>query len=120
MPIPYHTDTSLTNILSSLIPRTRTTRTIQISIPSSSASDDAAMELDSAPPLVQLKTAQTQARSDGMLLYVAQASYEPGTSPLSNWIPLRAYQSREEEQNGPSVAENPLDVFERCVHFVCI
>ncbi len=74
------------------------------------------MELDNATPLVQLQTVQAQIPPDGMLLYVAQASYEPGTSPLSTWIPLRAYQTREEqEQSGPSIAESPLDMFERYV-----
>ena len=77
------------------------------------------MELDSAPPVVQLQSVQAEVRSDGLLLYVAQAAYEPGTSPLSNWVPLRAYQTRAEEQEGgASVAESPLDVFERCVLFL--
>ncbi|TFK90100.1 hypothetical protein K466DRAFT_597217 [Polyporus arcularius HHB13444] len=118
-PIPYHTDTSLAHLLSTLIPRTRTTRTIPVTIPENppnSISDEAAMELDNAAPLVQLQTVQAQIPPDGMLLYVAQASYEPGTSPLSTWIPLRAYQTREEqEQSGPSIAESPLDMFERLV-----
>ncbi|KAI0718360.1 hypothetical protein C8T65DRAFT_706806 [Cerioporus squamosus] len=118
-PIPYHTDTSLSHLLSTLVPLTRTTRTIPVTIPDNSAqgtTDEAAMDLDSAAPLVQLQTVQAQILSDGMLLYVAQASYEPGTSPLSHWIPLRAYQTRDEQQqSGPSMAESPLDVFERHV-----
>lgn len=28
---------------------------------------------------------------DGLLLYVAQACYEPGTSPLSSWVPIASY-----------------------------
>ena len=28
---------------------------------------------------------------DGVLLYVAEASYEPGTSPLSSWIPIAGH-----------------------------
>ncbi|RPD65249.1 hypothetical protein L227DRAFT_206130 [Lentinus tigrinus ALCF2SS1-6] len=115
-PIPYHTDTSLPQLLSTLVPLTRTTRTIPITISEPSPSDEAAMDTDSAPSLVQLHTVQAQVQSDGLLLYVAQASYEPGTSPLSNWIPLRAYQTREEQQQrGLSMAASPLDVFEGLV-----
>ncbi|KAI0711561.1 hypothetical protein C8Q76DRAFT_769392 [Earliella scabrosa] len=119
-PIPYHTDTSLGHLLSTLIPLTRTTRAITIVVPtpspSATSADESAMELDSAPPVVQLQAVQAEVRSDGLLLYVAQAAYEPGTSPLSNWVPLRAYQTRAEEQEGgASGAESPLDVFERLV-----
>ena len=60
-----------------------------------------------------LQKAHAQIASDGLLLYLAQASYEPGTSPLSTWVPLRAYQTREEQNNGLSPAESPLDVFDR-------
>lgn len=78
------------------------------------------MDLDNAAPLVQLQTVRAEVQSDGMLLYVAQASYEPGTSPLSNWIPLRAYQTRDEQQSGASLAESPLDVFEQYVFCLCL
>ncbi|KAI0746551.1 hypothetical protein C8Q80DRAFT_778538 [Daedaleopsis nitida] len=126
-PIPYHTNTSLAHLLSALIPLARATRAIPVSMPaaSSAADEESAMDLDNAAPglVVQLEQVQAEVRSDGMLLYVAQASYEPGTSPLSNWIPLRAYQTRGEEQQqqqpgggaGPSAAESPLNVFERLV-----
>ncbi|KAI0764769.1 hypothetical protein C8Q74DRAFT_1283857 [Fomes fomentarius] len=121
-PIPYHTDTSLAHLTSSLIALTRTTRAISITIPVSASSSaafsheqESAMDLDNAAPLVQLQTVQAEVQSDGMLLYVAQASYEPGTSPLSNWIPLRAYQTRDEQQSGASLAESPLNVFERLI-----
>ncbi len=72
-------------------------------------------------PLVQLQTAHADVQSDGLLLYVAQATYEPGTSPLSSWVPLRAYQTHEERierettGGGGSVAESPLDVFQRLI-----
>ncbi|KAG5634173.1 hypothetical protein H0H81_003061, partial [Sphagnurus paluster] len=38
----------------------------------------------------QIQTQSVEARvdSDGLLLYVQAAAYEPGTSPLSSWIPL--------------------------------
>ncbi|KAI1798392.1 hypothetical protein LXA43DRAFT_1176766 [Ganoderma leucocontextum] len=123
-PIPYHTDTALSHLLSTLIPLTRAPRSISITVPvfpsaSDSTSGEGAMDLDgpSAAPLVQLQHTHTSIAPDGLLLYVAQAAYEPGTSPLSVWVPLRAYQTREEAQAhaGTSVAESPLDVFERLV-----
>ena len=74
------------------------------------------MELDESS--VQLQRVAAPVSPDGLLLYVAHASYEPGTSPLSTWVPVRAYA---EEKAGDKVttnvhvaaAENPLDVFER-------
>ncbi|OSD07812.1 hypothetical protein PYCCODRAFT_352329 [Trametes coccinea BRFM310] len=124
-PVPYHTDTTLSHLLTTLIPLTRSTRTIPISVPvltGPSSSDDktATMDLDGMP-VVQLRTAQAEVHSDGLLLYVAQATYEPGTSPLSSWVPLRAYETHEERMQreaigGPgSVAESPLGVFERLI-----
>ncbi|KAI0367206.1 hypothetical protein BV20DRAFT_970852 [Pilatotrama ljubarskyi] len=126
VPIPYHTDTTLPHLLSTLIPFTRTTRTIPISVPvpaPQGAEAEATMDLDGAMPLVQLQTVQAEVQSDGMLLYVSQATYEPGTSPLSSWVPLRAYQTHEERlqqeatgaHRGVSAAESPLDVFERLI-----
>ena len=121
-PIPYHTDTTLTSLLSSLIPLTRAPRSVSIAVPvlnppSGSISDESAMEMDGpgGSPLVRLQHTHASIAPDGLLLYVAQAAYEQGTSPLSVWIPLRAYQTREEAQAQPGVsgAESPLDVFER-------
>ena len=37
---------------------------------------------------------------DGLLLYVAESSYEPGTSPLSSWIPIVGYEKEEQDQGG--------------------
>ncbi|EIW56034.1 uncharacterized protein TRAVEDRAFT_171933 [Trametes versicolor FP-101664 SS1] len=127
-PVPYHTDTTLPYLLSTLIPLTRTARRLPITVPVLSGAD-ATMDLDmdgsdgaSEPaPLVQLQTAHVDVQSDGLLLYVAQATYEPGTSPLSSWVPLRAYQTHEErieretKGGGGSVAESPLDVFQRLI-----
>ncbi|KAH9855648.1 hypothetical protein C2E23DRAFT_593889 [Lenzites betulinus] len=127
-PIPYHTDTTLPYLLMTLIPLARTTRRVPISIPLTPSSEaqatEMSMDLDggSVAPLVQLQTLQAQVQSDGLLLYVAQATYEPGTSPLSTWVPLRTYQTHEEriEQEamgggGRSVADSPLDLLERLV-----
>ncbi|KAI0777522.1 hypothetical protein BD413DRAFT_609867 [Trametes elegans] len=128
-PVPYHTDTTLAHLLSALIPLTRTARAIPVSVPvpgqphaTSGRGAEGAMELDGgAMPLMQVRTVQAPVASDGMLLYVAQATYEPGTSPLSSWVPLRAYQTHEEriQQEQGHVesrpAESPLDMFERSV-----
>ncbi|PIL27346.1 hypothetical protein GSI_10493 [Ganoderma sinense ZZ0214-1] len=119
-PIPYHTDTSLRSLLSSLIPLTRAPRSVSVTVPLlTSTSDGSAMDMDGpgGSPLVQLQRIHAPIAADGLLLYVAQAAYEPGTSPLSVWIPLVAYQTREEAQVQPGVniAESPLDVFERLV-----
>lgn len=43
-------------------------------------------------PVVASVQVQTCIQSDGMLLYVAEASYEAGMSPLSNWIPIVGYE----------------------------
>jgi len=61
--------------------------------------------------------------SDGLLLYVAEASYENGTSPLSSWIPIVSCedaQGEEFHQDAERLREHrqvsgPLAVFERCI-----
>jgi len=52
----------------------------------------------------EVQRIEVQVRSEGLLLYVSQATYEPGTSPLSTWVPTQF--------EGVAV----LDLFERCVH----
>jgi len=46
--------------------------------------------------------------SDGLLLYVAQASYQPGQTPLSCWVPTTTLPN---EQGSPT----RLEIFERLV-----
>ena len=71
------------------------------------------MQVD-AHPMVRIGEGEVQRRevqvqSEGLLLYVSQASYEPGTSPLSTWVPTQC--------EGVAV----LDLFERCVLlFPCV
>ena len=53
--------------------------------------------------------------SDGLLLYVAEASYESGTSPLSSWIPLMAYDDSHLPDSvvpAPKQERGSLDMFE--------
>lgn len=70
---------------------------------------------------------------DGLLLYVAESGYEPGTSPLSSWIPIVGYEKEEEvgtrnkaevkreRENGAdgplkrAGGGSPLDLFEKWV-----
>jgi len=56
------------------------------------------------------RTAQAEIKPDGLLLYVAQAIYEPGTSPLSSWVPLAAPAT---DEMASVEQPSPLDVFER-------
>ena len=99
--VAYHLDLSTQGLLSNLIPRARIPYSLPISIPS----PDAAMHIEGTRP-------EAQIRADGLLLYVAQAIYEPGTSPLSLWVP--AEPSAEE---GSMSVDKPsaLDTFERFV-----
>jgi len=53
---------------------------------------------------------------DGLLLYVAEASYETGTSPLSSWVPISNYDEKTnatDKHTGEPDKESPLDLFQR-------
>ena len=52
----------------------------------------------------ELQRIETQVHSEGLLLYLSRATYEPGTSPLSTWVPTQFE------------GVNVLDLFERCVY----
>ena len=62
-----------------------------------------------------IESVTTNVQPDGLLLYVSEASYEPGTSPLSSWIPLTGYDKSEE-----SIGIHPLELFHRCVWWFSI
>ena len=116
--IPYHSNLSLPTIANELIPLTRSVRHIPISIPLQDASSSMALDGIQADPSVQLHRETAIVQSDGMLLYVAHASYEPGTSPLSTWVPIRAYSQERSPDSQvtatPSSPNNgPLDMFEQ-------
>lgn len=88
-PVPYHAHLSYSSLLSTIIPISRSVRQIPIKLPSSPASvGETDMEIDQQP---QVRSATVEVESDGLLLYVSQASYESGTSPLSSWVPLVSY-----------------------------
>lgn len=118
VPIPYHTNTTLAHLADTLIPLTRSSRLLSVSIPLPASHGPAEMYLDSTTsPLVQLQSMPVDVKSDGMILYVSQATYEPGTSPLSSWIPRQAYSEDQYRTDGVTtdLAESPLDMFERLV-----
>jgi len=110
--IPYYTNTTFSHFLDTIIPRARSSCRAQVSIPAG-PNDLDTMVIESsqfAGPAPRIT--QAEIKPDGLLLYVAQAIYEPGPSPLSSWVPLAT----------PSTDEmacvdkaSPLDVFERLV-----
>ncbi|KAG2143487.1 uncharacterized protein EDB93DRAFT_1155193 [Suillus bovinus] len=121
VPIPYHTDTTLTSLSSFIIPMARSTREISVDIPMHVSppdftSYDMAVD-DIHGPIVSRSTTSVIARvdSDGLLLYVSHASYEEGTSPLSCWIPNKAISECPELLGSYEGHDSPLDVFQRLV-----
>ena len=52
---------------------------------------------------------------DGLLLYVAEASYDAGNSPLSSWIPITRNNEDHVPLNSPPpvASDRPLDLFQR-------
>ncbi|KAI0088419.1 hypothetical protein BDY19DRAFT_950775 [Irpex rosettiformis] len=121
--VPYHQNLAIPNLLDTLIPSARSTRQILIDIPVQSSTESDAMEIEQTSSTTQVELVQESAsmRSDGILLYVAQATYEPGTSPLSLWIPVKSYSEERTNRNPSDVPmdetsrETPLDVFERLI-----
>ncbi|CAL1709262.1 unnamed protein product [Somion occarium] len=111
MPIPYHTNISLSRFVNELIPLTRVSRHLPVQIPITNPSSG--MDLDI--PSTELQTVSVEVKSDGILLYVSQATYEPGTSPLSTWIPIRAYTEWKDKDKMEDTTEGPLDKFERLI-----
>ncbi|KAF8918898.1 hypothetical protein CPB85DRAFT_1373579 [Mucidula mucida] len=106
LPIPYHSDTSLPSLLSGIVPLARSSRSIPFGIPVI----DGGMDLDMAGSNITKQFAHIS--PDGLLLYVAEANYEFGTSPLSNWIPIN---SHVDSETMDSASETPLDKFQRLV-----
>ncbi|KAJ7931192.1 hypothetical protein B0H13DRAFT_1594531 [Mycena leptocephala] len=88
LPVPYHTDTSLLALASQIVPLARAARSINVDIPVlyNDAEPAESMVVDQLQGPV-LSTRKAEICADGLLLYVAEASYEAGTSPLSSWIP---------------------------------
>ncbi|KAH7911167.1 hypothetical protein BJ138DRAFT_1086124 [Hygrophoropsis aurantiaca] len=118
IPIPYNTDTSLPCLSSSIIPGARTSRHILVDVPVNTqkpfTSVDMPIDRPHAVPSQLTTPVNVGIEPDGLLLYVSQASFEPGTSPLSCWIPIRGYSEGGQNQ-GLVTEESPLDLFQRLV-----
>lgn len=101
LPVPSHGPLSYHHMLSTVIPAARCARMMRINAPIITPSDanDLNMCLEGSE---EERTISIE--SDGLLLYCAEASYEPGTSPLSLWIPSH-------KQDG-STDEEPLNLLE--------
>ncbi|KAJ6576349.1 hypothetical protein B0H10DRAFT_2168474 [Mycena sp. CBHHK59/15] len=95
LPIPYHTDTSLSTLASRIVPLARTSRSVDVDVPVShhgAEPGESGMEVDQQnEPVAVFSTHNAEIVADGLLLYVSEASYEAGTSPLSSWIPKATY-----------------------------
>ncbi|KAL0574627.1 hypothetical protein V5O48_007323 [Marasmius crinis-equi] len=107
LPIPYSTDTSFHSLLHSIIPSARSDRPVDVTVPDTSEPQDG-MEVDNQRR--QLVALKATIASDGLLLYVAEACYESGTSPLSSWIPMRNY-----DPDSMQTSQIPMDLFEKLV-----
>ncbi|KAI0264620.1 hypothetical protein BC834DRAFT_881723 [Gloeopeniophorella convolvens] len=111
--VPYHTDTTFTHLINRIIPLARSSYSVPVSVPTGSDDVDGMMEVETLQPANPVsRISQAEVKSDGLLLYVAQAIYEPGISPLSTWVPLVALTS--DDTPGPG-SPAPLDVFERLI-----
>ncbi|KAI0040198.1 hypothetical protein FA95DRAFT_1527857 [Auriscalpium vulgare] len=113
-PIAYHTDTTLPHLLARIIPLARAAYSVPVSVPVLPEDGEAAMDVEQLPLAQTVQPAQVELQSDGLLLYVAQAIYEPGTSPLSSWVPRIALAPPGAPAKATS-SLSPLDTFESLV-----
>ncbi|KAJ7098364.1 hypothetical protein C8R44DRAFT_811446 [Mycena epipterygia] len=115
--IPYHTDTSLLALTSQIIPLARASRSIDVEVPvighDAEAESMAVDESQKNEPAAVFETRTAEVCADGLLLYVAEASYEAGTSPLSSWIPIANYEEDHGMSGSTTSTDGPLDVFHR-------
>ena len=120
LPIPYHTNTTLLALSSKVIPLARSQRIVSVCIPhlGDGLSGIDTMDVDATnllPPLHRLTSLDVPLQSDGLLLYVSQASYEPGTSPLSSWVPIVGHSEMDATGGVTKGRDRPLDLFEQWV-----
>ena len=133
VPVPYHTTTTFSALDEVVIPASRAVREVDVIVPSpprsSAPEGNASMEVEprssadhfqdphmngfiASPPVSE--TLRARILADGLLLYVAEASYEPGTGPLSSWIPIFSEEKPYGSTNGDHISkESPLDLFQR-------
>lgn len=133
IPIPYHTNTSLISLETLIIPNSREWRSVVIELPipkDNGAGDFTAMDVGNGVPSspsfafngstassIVMTPAPVTIEPDGLLLYTSEASYEPGTSPLSSWVPIIGYNTPEDDTVMPPSQKpfenRPLDLFQR-------
>lgn len=105
LPVPHYTDLRLDELVHRVIPAARSDRF---------ASPEALLphsedQMDVMEP--QVPSSPRPIKPDGLLLYMKEASYESGTSPLSVWVPLSL--PADQVRQG-------LDLFETCVlYYLC-
>lgn len=78
--MPYVDQPPYATLLSTIVPRCRAQRIVQVEVPTTG--DEDSMDVDQA----LLKTIDVPLNADGILLYVRESYYESGTSPLCVWI----------------------------------
>ena len=109
--VPHFSDTTFAHLLGTVIPRARSSYRTKVFVPSGPA-DAEVMDIESPKSTghaSRTSTSQAEIQPDGLLLYVAQAIYEAGTSPLSSWVPLAS----PAVDGAGAETSSPLDVFER-------
>ncbi|KAJ7033189.1 hypothetical protein C8F04DRAFT_1105436 [Mycena alexandri] len=113
--VPYHTDTSLLALVSQIIPLARASRSVDVEVPvlGNDAGATESMAVDQPTAVRTTRTAEVGA--DGLLLYVTEACYEAGTSPLSTWIPITKYEEANTMTDPVNATDGPLDLFHRLV-----
>ncbi|KAF9078143.1 hypothetical protein BDP27DRAFT_1413069 [Rhodocollybia butyracea] len=127
--VPYHpSPLTLPTLLDVVVPAAKSVRWVEVPVHQAENvpalyEQDSGMDIDSIslslslsmtatqtsaiPTDTTVTTTQTHAISpDGLLLYLAEASYESGTSPLSSWVPLRTVLTPTPQ---PTVTVNTVD-----------
>lgn len=99
LPVQFHQDLSYVSLLNTVIPLCRQGRQVEVHVPKPPDQDTMDVDQDGG-----LQRASVKIRSDGILFYVSEASYEAGSSPLSVWVPLR---------DSKAVSGNSIEKFER-------
>jgi len=132
VPVPYLKPDSLHSIITDLIPQARSARTFNMKLPVLPDERDTIgeeMQIDFSSGQdegpgpsagLQVRDTDVTIKSDGLLLYVGEASYESGESPLSVWLPCEASERSILGMAGtaPNTAfktGSPLSTFEKLV-----
>ncbi|KAG8954900.1 hypothetical protein FRC04_010384 [Tulasnella sp. 424] len=74
------------------------------------------------PPMPKTRMDTASFVSDGMLLYVSQASYQPGETPLACWIPAEPLPVQDQPADAAPAGPvpSPLDVFQSLIYRRCV